>query len=143
MSANFDGSWAFSADLKPKKNTEHVNDRKNNKKTSNQEQISEKEEQTKQGKNKSKLALLLRTIKDQSEWTLLVNNKRKNIQRLRMEDLYIGNVTDDTTDEEILLTLLGLDSTAYLREKSLLRMQQYTDNGRFAGYIHVRIPQHL
>ena len=60
-----------------------------------------------------------------------------------MEDLYIGNVTDDTTDEEILLTLLGLDSTAYLREKSLLRMQQYTDNGRFAGYIHVRIPQHL
>ena len=98
MSANFDGSWAFSADLQPKKNTEHVNDRKNNKKTSNQEQISEKEEQTKQGKNKSKLALLLRTIKDQSEWTLLVNNKRKNIQRLRMEDLYIGNVTDDTTD---------------------------------------------
>ena len=51
MSANFDGSWAFSAELQPNKNTEHVNDRKNNKKTSNQEQISEKEEQTKQGKN--------------------------------------------------------------------------------------------
>ena len=54
MSANFDGSWAFSAELQPNKNTKHVNDRKNNKKTSNQEQISEKEEQTKQGKNKSK-----------------------------------------------------------------------------------------
>lgn len=75
------------------------------------------------GRTNQKLALLLQTIKDQSEWTLLVNNKRKNIQRLRMEDFYIGNVTDDTTEEEILLTLLGIDGTAYLCEKSLVRMQ--------------------
>ena len=56
-----------------------------------------------------------------------------------MEDLCIGNLTNDTTREQI-LALLGLDSTTYLRENRLAR-KQYTDSGRFAGCIHVRIPQ--
>ena len=33
--------------------------------------------------------------KENSEWTLTVNSKRKNIQRLLMEDLYTGNLTND------------------------------------------------
>ena len=33
------------------------------------------------------------------EWILMVNKKRKNIQRSYMEDLYIGNLTNDTTEE--------------------------------------------
>ena len=64
----------------------------------------------------------------------MVNNKRKNIQRPLMEDLYIGNLTNDTTEEEI-LALLALNGTTYLRENSLERMQ-FTDNGKFAGCIH-------
>ena len=36
---------------------------------------------------------------EDSEWTLMVNKKRKNIQRPLMEDLYIGNLTNDTTEE--------------------------------------------
>ena len=56
-----------------------------------------------------------------------------------MEDLHIGNLTNDTTEEEI-LALLGLGGTTYLSENSLSR-GQYTDNGRFAGCIHVRTPQ--
>ena len=54
-----------------------------------------------------------------------------------MEDLYIGNLTNDTTEEET-LPLLGLDGTTYLNENSLAR-RQYTDNGRFSGCIHIRI----
>ena len=69
----------------------------------------------------------------------MLNNKRKNIQRPFMEDLCIGNLTNDTTEEEI-LALPGLDSTTHLRENSLAR-RQYIDNGRFAGCIHVRMPQ--
>ena len=69
----------------------------------------------------------------------MVNNKRKNIQRPLMEDLYIGNLTNDTTEEEI-LALLALNGTTYLRENSLERMQ-FTDNGKFAGCIHVRMPR--
>ena len=76
---------------------------------------------------------------EDSEWTLVFNNKRKNIQRPLMEDLYIGNLTRDTTEEEI-LTPLRLGGIIYLRGNSLAR-RQYTDNGRFAGCIHVRIPQ--
>ena len=56
-----------------------------------------------------------------------------------MEDLYIGNLTNDTTEEEI-LALLRLGGTTYLRENGLVR-KQYTDNRRFAGCIHVRKPQ--
>ena len=56
-----------------------------------------------------------------------------------MEDLYTGNLTKDITEEEI-LALLGLDGATYLCENSLAR-RQYTDNGRFAGCIHVRMPQ--
>ena len=56
-----------------------------------------------------------------------------------MEDLYIGNLTNDTTEEEI-LALLALNGTTYLRENSLERMQ-FTDNGKFAGCIHVRMPR--
>ena len=56
-----------------------------------------------------------------------------------MEDLYNGNLTDDTTEEEI-MALLGLDGRTYLRDNSLAR-RQYTDTGRFAGCIHVWIPQ--
>ena len=44
------------------------------------------------------------------------------------------------TTEEDILALLGLDSTTYLRENSLAS-RQYTDNVRFAGCIHVRMPQ--
>ena len=32
----------------------------------------------------------------------MVNNKRKNIQRPFMEDLYVGNLTNATAEEEIL-----------------------------------------
>ena len=75
----------------------------------------------------------------------MVNNKRKYIQRplMRplMEDLYIGNLTNDTTEEEI-LTLLRSGGTTYLRENVLVR-KQYTDNGRFAGCIHVHKPNNL
>ena len=56
-----------------------------------------------------------------------------------MEDLYIGNLTNGTTGEEI-LALLGLDGTTSLRENSLAR-RQYTDNWRFARCIHVRVSQ--
>ena len=77
--------------------------------------------------------------KEDSEWTLTVNKKRKNIHRPLMEDLYIGNLTNDTTEEEIMV-LLGLDGTTHLRENSWAK-RQYTDNGRFAGCIHVRMPQ--
>ena len=60
---------------------------------SNEEQITEKEEQS---KNKSwaecppKDHQISIQTKD-SEWTLMVNNERKNIQRPLMGDLYIGN----------------------------------------------------
>ena len=108
---------------------------------SNEEQISEKEEQK---KNKSWADCPptdhQKSIQtEDSEWTLMANNKRKNIQRPLMEDLYIGNLTTDTTEEEILAPL-GLDGTTHLSENSLAR-RQYTDNGRFAGCIHVRMPQ--
>ena len=39
------------------------------------------------------------------EWALIANNKKKNIQRPLMEDLYIGNLTNDTTEEEMLALL--------------------------------------
>ena len=68
----------------------------------------------------------------------MVNNKRKNIKRPLVEDLYIGNLTNDTTKEQI-LALLELDGPTYLCENSLER-RQYTDSGRFAGCIHVRMP---
>ena len=69
----------------------------------------------------------------------MANNKRKNIQRPLMEDLYIGNLTNYTTQEEM-LALLELDGTTYLHENSLAR-KQCTDNGRFSGCIYVRMPQ--
>ena len=56
-----------------------------------------------------------------------------------MEDLCIGNLTNNTTEEEIMAPL-GLNYTTHLRKNSLVR-KQYTDNGRFAGCIHVRMPQ--
>ena len=71
----------------------------------------------------------------------MVNNKRNNIKRPSMEDLYIGNLTNDTTEEEI-LAFLELDDTTYLRENSLAR-RQYTDNGRFAGCILNWMLQHF
>ena len=97
-----------SAELQPNKNTEDIN-RKKKENTSNEEQ-----------------------------WTLMVNNRKKNIQRSLMEDLYIVNVSNDTTEEEI-LAFLGLDGTTYLR-KNILARRQYTDNGKFTGCIHVRMP---
>ena len=72
----------------------------------------------------------------------MVNSKRKNIYlelRPLMEDLYVGNLTNDTTEEEILI-LLGLDGTTYLRKNSLARRQS-TDSGRFAGCIIERMLQ--
>ena len=39
----------------------------------------------------------------------MVSNKRKNIQRPLMEDLYLGNLTNDTAEE--ILALLGLNGT--------------------------------
>ena len=76
---------------------------------------------------------------EESEWTIMINNKRKNIQRPHMEDLCIGNLANDSTEEEI-LPLLVLDGTTFIRENSLMR-RQYTDNGRFAGCVHVLMPQ--
>ena len=88
MSVNFDGT---SADLQPNKNTEDINNRKNKENASNEEQISGKEEQKKNHQKSIQT--------EDSEWTLMVNNKRKNIQRPLMEDLCIGNLTNDTTEE--------------------------------------------
>ena len=45
--------YGTSGELQPKKNIEDINNRKNKDKTSNEEQISEKEDQIKQRKNKS------------------------------------------------------------------------------------------
>ena len=56
-----------------------------------------------------------------------------------MEDLYIGNLTNDTSEEE-LLALLGLDGFTYLCENRLAR-RHYTGNARFVGCIHVWMPQ--
>ena len=36
---------------------------------------------------------------EDSEWILIANNKSKNIQRLLMEDSYIGKLTNDTTEK--------------------------------------------
>ena len=47
---------------------------------------------------------------EDSEWTLTVSNKSENIQRPLIEDLYIGTLTNDTKEEEI-LALPGLDGT--------------------------------
>ena len=105
------------------------------------EELSEKEEQ-KKSKPWADCALTdhKKSIqKEDSEWTLTVNKKGKNIHRPLMEDLYIGNLTNDTTEEEI-MALLGLDGTTHLRENSWAK-RQYTDNGRFPGCIHVRMPQ--
>ena len=88
MSVNFDGT---SGDLQPNKNTEDINNRKNKENASNEEQISGKEEQKKNHQKSIQT--------EDSEWTLMVNNKRKNIQRPLMEDLCIGNLTNDTTEE--------------------------------------------
>ena len=141
MPSNFDN---ISAKLQPNKNTEYIDNRKIKENTSNEKQISEKEGQTVQRKNKSwadcPLTNHQRSIQTKdSEWTLMVHNKRKNIKRPLMEDLYIANLTNNTREEET-LTLLGLDGTTYLRENSLAR-KQYTDDGRFARCIHVRMPQ--
>ena len=130
MPANFDGTSAeptptpLPSSPQPKKNKEDINNRTNKENTSNEEQISEK----KKNKNRTNHGL-----------TLTANNNRKNIKRPLKEDLYIGNLTNDATEEEI-LALLGLDGTTHLRENTLSR-RQYTDNGRFAGCIHVWIPQ--
>ena len=50
----------------------------------------------------------------------MIHNKSKNIKRPLMEDFYIGNLTNDTTEEEM-LAVLGLEGTTYLRENSLAR----------------------
>ena len=83
MPANFYGT---SAGLQSNKNIEDINNRKNKENTSNEEEISENEEQTKQRKNKSWADCPLtdhqRLIQtEDSEWSFMVNNKRKNIQK--------------------------------------------------------------
>ena len=60
----------------------------------------------------------------------MANNKRKNLQRPLMENLYIDNLTNDTTEEDI-SAILGLDSATNIRENSLAK-KQYRDNGSFA-----------
>ena len=37
-----------------------------------------------------------------SKWTFMAKNKRKKIRRPLKEDLYIGNLTNGTTEENIL-----------------------------------------
>ena len=64
------------------------------------------------------VTVLLQIIKNQSKYKiqngpLWPNNMRKNIQRPLIEDFYIGNLTNDTTAEEILATL-RLDGTIYV-----------------------------
>ena len=64
------------------------------------------------------VTVLLQIIKNQSKYKiqngpLWPNNMRKNIQRPLIEDFYIGNLTNDTTAEEILATL-RLDGTTYV-----------------------------
>ena len=91
----------ISAEPKPNKNTEDINNRKN-KENMPHEELSEKDEQK---KNKLWAGCAptdnQKSIqKEDSEWILTVNNKRKNIQRPLMEDLHIGNLTNDTTEEE-------------------------------------------
>ena len=43
----------------------------------------------------------------------MANNKRKNIHRSLMEDLYIGNLTNDTTEEEALTPPTPLGARRY------------------------------
>ena len=64
-------------------------------KKSNQEEISEKEEQIEQSKSKSLADCPLTDHQDliqveDLEWTLMADNKRKNIKRLLMEDITLG-----------------------------------------------------
>ena len=82
MAANFDSQ--------SNNNTEDINNRKNKESTSNEAQILETEEQR---KNKSLADYPLMDHKrsaqtEDSEWNLMANNKRKNIQRPLMEHLY-------------------------------------------------------
>ena len=141
MPANFDGT---SAEIQPDKNKEDINNRKNKENTSNEEEISEKEKQTEQRKNKSLTECPLtdhqRAIQaEDSEWTLMFSNKKKNTQRPLMEGFLTGNLINDITEEEI-FPFLVLGGTTYLRESSLAR-KQCTGNWRFAGCIHLRMPQ--
>ena len=96
MPANFDGT---SAEPQPNKNTEDVNHRKNKENMPN-EQLSEKEEQKRTNHG---LTALLRTIKNQSKKK--IQNGPLRSTRPLMEDLYIGNLTNDTIEEEIMAPL--------------------------------------
>ena len=99
--------------------------------------------QKKKNKNRKYhgLTVIFRTIKNQSKQKIqsrpLWSTTRGRTYRDHL--LHIGNLTNDTTEEEI-LALLALNGTTYLRENSLERMQ-FTDNGKFAGCIHVRMPR--
>ena len=62
------------------------------------------------------------TLTEDSEQNLMANNKRKNLQRPLMENLYIDNLTNDITEEEI-LAILGLGGTTNIRENSLAKKQ--------------------
>ena len=81
MPANFDSA---NAEPQRNENTEDINDRKNKENTSNEKQISEKEEQR---KNKSWADCHLtdhqRSIQtEDSKWALMVNNIRATKQLL-------------------------------------------------------------
>ena len=82
--ANFDNT---SAKLQPNKNTEYIDNRKIKENTSNEKQISEKEGQTVQRKNKSWADCPLtdhqRSIQAEDlKWALMVNNIRATKQLL-------------------------------------------------------------
>ena len=98
MPANFDGT---NAEIQPNKNTEDMNNRKNKENNSNEEQISEKKEQkwNKSWANCPFMDHQKSMQTEDSESTLMVNNKKKKIKKPLMENLYIGNLTSDTKEE--------------------------------------------
>ena len=98
MPANFDGT---NAEIQPNKNTEDMNNRKNKENNSNEEQISEKKEQkwNKSWANCPFMGHQKSMQTEDSESTLMVNNKKKKIKKPLTENLYIGNLTNDTKEE--------------------------------------------
>ena len=98
MPANFDGT---NAEIQPNKNTEDMNNRKNKENNSNEEQISEKKEQkwNKSWANCPFTDHQKSMQTEDSESTLMVNNKKKKIKKPLTENLYIGNLTNDTKEE--------------------------------------------
>ena len=74
------------------------------------------------------------TISKHPELTI---DDTQNESTEKMTKLYIGNITTDTTEEDI-IQLFGLNSTAYLRDNSTVQVFYHT-NSKFRSYAIVQI----